>query len=74
MRKELLDLEENYELELNRIIREIKKNKAEKVLLQLPDAFKPKIKFNFGWSATFTSVILRKFVRLIFSIGILERE
>jgi 2-(3-amino-3-carboxypropyl)histidine synthase len=39
--KSLSDLEENYDLELDRIIKEIKKSKARTVLLQFPDGFKP---------------------------------
>ena len=39
--KDIKELEENYELELERVVQEIKKNKARKVLLQFPDAFKP---------------------------------
>jgi len=35
------DLDEKYELELDRIINEIKENKAKKVLLQFPDGIKP---------------------------------
>lgn len=38
---ELKDLEEKYELELDRIIKEIKKQKAKKVLLQFPNGMKP---------------------------------
>lgn len=37
----LANLEEKYELELDRIISEIKKQKAKTVLLQLPDGLKP---------------------------------
>jgi len=39
--KQLVDLEEEYELEYERIIESIKREKAKKVLLQFPDAFKP---------------------------------
>jgi 2-(3-amino-3-carboxypropyl)histidine synthase len=39
--KQLRDLEENYELEIERIVKEIKKQKARTVLLQFPDGFKP---------------------------------
>jgi len=39
--KPLQDLEENYDLELNKVVREIKSNKAKLVLLQFPDGFKP---------------------------------
>jgi diphthamide biosynthesis enzyme Dph1/Dph2-like protein len=35
------NLEERYELELDRIVKEIKKSKAKSVLLQLPDGLKP---------------------------------
>ena len=35
------NLEERYDLELDRIISEIKKQKAKTVLLQLPDGLKP---------------------------------
>jgi len=35
------DIEEKYELELGRIIREIKSSKAKLVLLQFPDRLKP---------------------------------
>lgn len=37
----LSDLEEKYELELERVIKEIRKNKPKKVLLQFPDGLKP---------------------------------
>lgn len=37
----LANLEKDYELELDRIVNEIKKSKAETVLLQLPDGLKP---------------------------------
>lgn len=37
----IANLEKNYDLELSRIIFEIKKQRAEKVLLQLPDRLKP---------------------------------
>jgi len=37
----LANLEKDYELELERIIAEIKKAKANSVLLQLPDGLKP---------------------------------
>jgi len=39
--KKLSELEQDYELELDRIVKEIKKEKAKKVLIQLPDYFKP---------------------------------
>ncbi len=35
-------MEEIYDLELNRVIREIKKQKASSVLVQLPEGLKPK--------------------------------
>lgn len=35
------ELEEKYDLELNKIISEIKKNKSKIVLLQFPDGLKP---------------------------------
>jgi len=41
MDKRIEDLKENYELEIERIVKEVKKTKAKKVLLQFPDAFKP---------------------------------
>jgi 2-(3-amino-3-carboxypropyl)histidine synthase len=41
MQYELKDLESRYELELGRIIDEIKKQKAKMVLLQFPEGFKP---------------------------------
>ena len=37
----IANLEKNYELELERIITEIKKSKAKTVLLQFPDGLKP---------------------------------
>ena len=37
----IANLEKDYELELERIVSEIKKQKAKKVLLQLPDGLKP---------------------------------
>lgn len=39
--KSLEDLEERYELEMPRIVAEIKKAKPKKVLLQFPDGLKP---------------------------------
>lgn len=38
---ELKELEEKYELELDRIVKEIKSKKARSVLLQFPDGMKP---------------------------------
>lgn len=38
---DLDDLREKYDLELDRIIKEIKKTKAKLVLLQFPDGLKP---------------------------------
>lgn len=40
MEYKLENLEENYELELGRIVSEIKKGKIKSVLLQLPDGLK----------------------------------
>ena len=40
IKKTILELEEEYDLELNRIIRTIKKERAKKVLIQLPDGLK----------------------------------
>ncbi len=39
--KTLSEIEENYDLEINRVVREIKKIKAKRVLLQFPDGMKP---------------------------------
>jgi 2-(3-amino-3-carboxypropyl)histidine synthase len=39
--KTVQELEKEYELHLDRIILEIKKQKPKKVLLQFPDGFKP---------------------------------
>lgn len=39
--KTLADLEEFYELDFDKIITEIKKQKSKRVLLQLPDGLKP---------------------------------
>ncbi|MCK5449884.1 diphthamide synthesis protein [Candidatus Pacearchaeota archaeon] len=39
--KTLVNLEEKYGLELDRIVLEVKKRKAKTVLLQLPDGLKP---------------------------------
>jgi 2-(3-amino-3-carboxypropyl)histidine synthase len=41
MQKNLQDLEQEYDLELEKIAEKIKKSKAKKILLQFPDAFKP---------------------------------
>jgi len=41
MIKTITEVQEKYDLELNRIISEIKKNKAKLVLLQFPDGLKP---------------------------------
>jgi diphthamide biosynthesis enzyme Dph1/Dph2-like protein len=41
MEYKLEDLEEKYELELDRVLSEIEKSGAKKVLLQLPDGLKP---------------------------------
>ena len=40
-KKTIKELEERYDLELNKIISEIKKKKAKLVLLQFPDGLKP---------------------------------
>lgn len=39
--KPLSDLEQDYDLELEKAIKEIKKQKSKRVLLQVPDFFKP---------------------------------
>jgi len=41
MQKSISELQEEYDLELARIIRTIKKEKAKKVLIQVPDGMKP---------------------------------
>jgi len=41
MEKSLKELQEKYDLELEKIISEIKKTKAKLVLLQFPDGLKP---------------------------------
>ena len=41
MQKTIQDLEKKYDLELNRVISLIKKEKAKLVLLQFPDGLKP---------------------------------
>ena len=41
MEYELKNLEERYELELDRIVKKIEKENAKSVLLQLPDGLKP---------------------------------
>lgn len=41
MRYTLSELDKQYDLELDRIVSEIKKTKAKKVLLQFPDGLKP---------------------------------
>ena len=40
-KKTISEIEEEYDLELTRIIKTIKKEKAKRVLLQLPDGLKP---------------------------------
>lgn len=40
-KKSIYELEGEYELEINKIIKEIKKEKARLVLLQFPDGLKP---------------------------------
>lgn len=40
-KKTVSEIQEEYDLELERIIRTIKREKAEKVLLQFPDGLKP---------------------------------
>lgn len=40
-KKSIEEIEEEYELELDKIIKNIKKNKAKRVLLQFPDGLKP---------------------------------
>ena len=37
----LAEIEQEYDLELKRVASEIKKQKAKKVLIQLPDGLKP---------------------------------
>ena len=49
----LANLEKDYELELDRIVSEIKKSRAESVLLQLPDGLKP-------WGPTLTDYLEEK--------------
>jgi 2-(3-amino-3-carboxypropyl)histidine synthase len=39
--KTLSEINEEYDLELERIVKEIEKNKAKRVLLQFPDGMKP---------------------------------
>lgn len=41
MQKKLSEIEERYELELDRIVKEISKIKAKRVLVQFPDGMKP---------------------------------
>lgn len=41
MDKNIQDLEERYDLEFDKIIETIKKEKSKRVLLQFPDGFKP---------------------------------
>jgi 2-(3-amino-3-carboxypropyl)histidine synthase len=41
MKKTINELLEKYDLELERIISEVKKNKAKLILLQFPDGLKP---------------------------------
>ena len=41
IKKTIQEIEQEYDLELNRIIETIKKEKAKKVLLQFPDGLKP---------------------------------
>lgn len=41
MKKTISEIEEDYNLELDRIEKEIKKTKAKRVLLQFPDGLKP---------------------------------
>ncbi|RLG11452.1 hypothetical protein DRN73_05355 [Candidatus Pacearchaeota archaeon] len=38
---DLKEINKKYDLELNKVIKEIKKNKAQLVLLQFPDGLKP---------------------------------
>lgn len=40
-KKTIEEIQEEYDLELERIIRTIKKEKAKKILLQFPDGLKP---------------------------------
>ncbi len=40
-KKSIQELQEEYELELNKVIKTIKNNKAKLVLLQFPDGLKP---------------------------------
>ena len=39
--KSLSDLQENYDLELERIVKTIKAKRAKRILIQLPDGLKP---------------------------------
>tara|TARA_Y100000310_G_C20391665_1_gene673107 strand:- start:261 stop:566 length:306 start_codon:yes stop_codon:yes gene_type:complete len=41
IKKTISEIQEKYDLELDKIIRTIRKQKAEKVLIQLPDGLKP---------------------------------
>ena len=40
-KKTISEIEEEYDLELGKIVKEINKNKAKRVLLQFPDGMKP---------------------------------
>ncbi len=53
MEYKLENLENNYELELEKVVDEIKKSKAKKVLLQLPDGLKP-------WGPTLVDYVEKK--------------
>jgi 2-(3-amino-3-carboxypropyl)histidine synthase len=41
MNKNIKDLEEKYDLELDKVVSQIKKSKAKLILLQFPDGLKP---------------------------------
>jgi 2-(3-amino-3-carboxypropyl)histidine synthase len=41
MKKTILEIEEKYDLELDKVVSKIKKEKAKLVLLQFPDGLKP---------------------------------
>ncbi len=58
-RFDLKDLQERYELELDRIVNEISSTDAKSVLLQLPDGLKP-------YSLSITNSLQEKFPKVVF--------
>ncbi len=59
--KTLNELQQDYDLELDRVAKEIQKQKPKKVLLQFPDGLKP-------YSTQVVDLLQKKFPKILFTI------